>query len=107
MGYAGEAALALRDLAFADLKLPTLVSYVDPHKRGCIAVAERLGAQRADMAPRQDPEDVVFRHGPRAPCNFVLSRKPHAPKGAPRQPCSAREKGLAPDPLRPAGLPTR
>lgn len=61
-GYATEAAAALRDWAFSALGLATLVSYCDPGNRRSIAVAERLGAVRDPAAPRQDPEDIVFRH---------------------------------------------
>lgn len=61
-GYATEAAGALRDWAFASLKLPTLVSYCDPANDRSIAVARRLGAELDLLAPRQDPEDLVFRH---------------------------------------------
>lgn len=64
-GYVTEAAAALRDWAFAVLSLPSLVSYFDPANTRSIAVAERLGAVRDDTAPRQDPEDVVYRHRPR------------------------------------------
>lgn len=63
-GYVTEAAAALRDWAFAELRLPSLVSYFDPANVRSIAVAERLGAARDDAAPRQDPEDVVYRHLP-------------------------------------------
>jgi RimJ/RimL family protein N-acetyltransferase len=63
-GYAVEASGALRDWAFAELKLPTLVSYVDPNNAASIGVAQRLGAVRDMQAPRQDPEDIVFRHHP-------------------------------------------
>jgi RimJ/RimL family protein N-acetyltransferase len=63
-GYVTEAATALRDWAFAELKLPSLVSYFDPANARSIAVAQRLGAARDDLAPRQDPEDVVYRHSP-------------------------------------------
>lgn len=62
LGYATEAAAALRSWAFASLGLPGLVSYVDPGNAGSIAVARRLGAVLDPMAPRQDPEDLVFRH---------------------------------------------
>jgi RimJ/RimL family protein N-acetyltransferase len=62
-GYAQEGAGALRNWAFAELGLATLVSYVDSHNTASIAVAERLGARRDDQALRQDPEDMVFRHG--------------------------------------------
>ena len=63
-GYAVEAARALRDWAFAIRGLPTLVSYVDPANSRSIAVAERLGATLDNEAPRQDPEDLVYRHHP-------------------------------------------
>jgi len=63
-GYALEAARAMRDWAFAEGRLTTLVSYCDAANARSIAVAERLGATRDDAAPRQDPEDVVFRHAP-------------------------------------------
>ena len=63
-GYATEAAGALRDWAFAELKLPTLVSYIDPTNLASIAVAERLGAVLDPDAPRQDPTDLVYRHWP-------------------------------------------
>jgi RimJ/RimL family protein N-acetyltransferase len=61
-GYAVEAAVALRDWAFAERGLPTLVSYIGPANMASIAVAERLGAVRDADAPRQDPEDLVYRH---------------------------------------------
>jgi len=63
-GYATEAAGALRDWAFAKLKLPTLVSYIDPPNLASIAVAEHLGAVLDPDAPRQDPTDLVYRHWP-------------------------------------------
>ncbi|CAN7381115.1 acetyltransferase [Devosia sp. Root413D1] len=61
-GYATEAAAAFRDWAFATLRLPSLVSYFDPANTRSIAVAVRLGAMRDDDAPRQDAEDLVYRH---------------------------------------------
>ena len=63
-GYVTEAAAALRDWAFAELGLLTLVSYFDPANARSIAVAQRLGAVRDVAAPRQDPDDVVYRHFP-------------------------------------------
>jgi RimJ/RimL family protein N-acetyltransferase len=65
-GYVTEAAAALRDWAFAELRLPSLVSYFDPANVRSIAVAERLGAVRDDHASRRDPDDVVYRHLPAA-----------------------------------------
>ena len=63
-GFASEAAAALRNWAFAALGLPTLVSYVDPHNRASQRVARRLGGRLDAAAPRQDPEDLVFRYHP-------------------------------------------
>ena len=65
-GYATEGATALRDWAFAQLPIDTLVSYTDPANTASKAVALRLGAFPDDTAPRQDPEDCVFRHHRRA-----------------------------------------
>jgi RimJ/RimL family protein N-acetyltransferase len=61
-GYATEAAAALRDWAFATLGIESLVSYIDPANAASLAVAERLEARPDENAPRQDPEDLVFRH---------------------------------------------
>lgn len=61
-GYALEAARAVRGWAFAVLKLPTLVSYVDQDNARSRALAEKLGARLDPDAPRQDKEDLVYRH---------------------------------------------
>ena len=61
-GYAQEAAAAMRDWAFFVLKLPQLVSYVDPENASSIAVVKRVGGVLDPDALRQDPEDVVFRY---------------------------------------------
>ena len=63
-GYATEAARALRDWAFRERKLKTLVSYIDPNNNRSIAVAKRLGGALDHAAPKQDPEDLVFRYNP-------------------------------------------
>lgn len=63
-GYATEAAEALRNWAFAELKLPTLVSYFDPENHRSMAVSARLGGTRDDNAPVQDEGDVVYRYHP-------------------------------------------
>jgi RimJ/RimL family protein N-acetyltransferase len=60
-GIATEAALALRDWAFAR-GLPTLVSYIGPDNRASVAVAERLGARLDPDAVGQDADDLVYRH---------------------------------------------
>ncbi len=62
LGYATEGASALRDWAWATLPVESLVSYADPGNVASHAVARRLGAVEDTEAPRQDPEDVVFRH---------------------------------------------
>lgn len=61
-GYATEGAAALRDWAWRTLGLDTLVSYTHPENRASGAVARRLGAVEDAEAPRQDEEDLVFRH---------------------------------------------
>ena len=63
-GYITEAARALRDWAFRERQLPSLVSYIDPSNSRSIAVAERLGGVLDHAAPKQDPEDLVFRYRP-------------------------------------------
>jgi RimJ/RimL family protein N-acetyltransferase len=65
-GIAFEAAAALRDWARDMLRLPTLVSYMDPDNHRSARLAERLGAVRDATAARQDPEDLVYRHFGRA-----------------------------------------
>ncbi|MFN4155035.1 MAG: GNAT family N-acetyltransferase [Paracoccaceae bacterium] len=61
-GFATEAAGALRDWAFASLPVESLVSYTDADNAASIRVAQRLGAELDAKAPRQDPQDLVWRH---------------------------------------------
>lgn len=61
-GFATEAARALRDWAFANLPLDSLVSYTDPENLASQAVARRLGAVIDPDAPVQDEGDIVWRH---------------------------------------------
>ena len=61
-GIACEAASAARDWAFATLKLDSFVSYIDPPNTRSRALAERLGATLDPVAPRPDPEVLVYRH---------------------------------------------
>nr|WP_210316252.1 GNAT family N-acetyltransferase [Devosia oryzisoli] len=63
-GCATEAAACLRDWAFAELELGTLVSYIDPLNAASIRVAERLGGIHDENAVPQDPGDVVYRYNP-------------------------------------------
>lgn len=62
MGYATEAAAAVRDWAFGSLGLPTFVSYIDAGNAASRRVAERLGANLDTNAPRPTPTDLVYRH---------------------------------------------
>ena len=57
----------MRDWAFRQRKLKTLVSYIDPENARSIHLAERLGATIDDRARKQDPEDLVYRHVPESP----------------------------------------
>jgi len=65
-GYAAEAAFALRDWAYANAGLTTLVSYVDRDNTASIRLAEKLGAVEDPGAPRPAGESaaqtLVFRH---------------------------------------------
>jgi RimJ/RimL family protein N-acetyltransferase len=61
-GYATEAARALRDWAFANLPVHSIVSYTDPDNLASQAVARRLGARIDPDAVPQDPGDIVWRH---------------------------------------------
>ena len=61
-GFATEGAAVLRDWVWGALQLDTLVSYAHPDNAASHAVARRLGAVEDPQAPRQDPEDAVFRH---------------------------------------------
>lgn len=61
-GFAFEAAAAMRDWAFRERKLPTLVSYIGQENTRSIRLAERLGASLDEKALKQDPDDLVFRH---------------------------------------------
>lgn len=61
-GYATEAAECLRDWAFAELGVKTLVSYIDQNNASSIEVAKRLGGTLDMNAERNDPEDVVYRY---------------------------------------------
>lgn len=61
-GVAFEAAKTLRDWGFREMGLKTLVSYVDRDNLRSCKLAERLGAKLDAKAPRNDPEDLVFRH---------------------------------------------
>jgi RimJ/RimL family protein N-acetyltransferase len=62
LGYAFEAAEALRNWAFGTLGLRTLVSYIHPDNLSSRRLAERLGAVLDIDAVRHDPRDLVYRH---------------------------------------------
>ena len=61
-GYLSEAAAAFLGWIRAEVRPPSLVSYVSPDNARSLALAERLGAVRDDAAPAPDPDDVVMRH---------------------------------------------
>jgi len=62
-GYATEAAEAARDFAFGRLGWSRLISYIAPENARSIAVAERLGAKRADDERHPlDADLLIFRH---------------------------------------------
>jgi len=63
-GYTTEAARAVAQHYRDDLKWPTAVSYIDPENTRSIALATKLGAWRNNAAPRDDANDLVFRHWP-------------------------------------------
>ena len=62
LGYATEAAAALRHWAAQAFSGTQLVSYIDPENQTSIRVAERLGATVDQNAAKQDPGDLVYRH---------------------------------------------
>ncbi|MFT8655583.1 MAG: GNAT family N-acetyltransferase [Acetobacter papayae] len=67
LGYAFEAASALRDWARDVRHLPSLVSYVHKDNTRSCRLAERLGAIPDKAATGHAPGDVVYRHfGPQA-----------------------------------------
>lgn len=55
-GYATEAAIAMRDHAFNDLKLDELISIIQPDNIGSIKVAEKLGMEHE--------KDIIFHDVP-------------------------------------------
>ena len=60
-GYATEAAIALRNWAFADLELDSFASFVDQSNAASIRVAEKLGAKQTGVHPLAD-DCLVFTH---------------------------------------------
>ena len=64
-GYALEAALAARKYAYANLKLKTLVSYIDPANEPSIRLAERMGAKYEETIDLiGNGPHCVYRHPP-------------------------------------------
>lgn len=68
-GYAFEAAEAVRNWGLSTLKVPSLVSYIDPPNARSIRLAERLGgwhdrAASAELSAAQGAEVAVYRHWP-------------------------------------------
>ena len=61
LGYAFEAAIAIRAWAFAQ-GFDGFVSNIDPGNARSIALAERLGASLDPDAPASAPDNLVYRH---------------------------------------------
>lgn len=61
-GYATEAGRAMLDWGRAERGIATLVSYFDPGNARSMAVSRRLGGVPDPSAPKQDPEDAVYRY---------------------------------------------
>jgi RimJ/RimL family protein N-acetyltransferase len=59
-----EAGVALRDWAFADLKLPTLVSYIWRGNTRAETLAKRLGGTLDPNAPTPWPGAITYRYTP-------------------------------------------
>ncbi len=63
LGYATEAAAAVRDWARRDRGLGRLVSYIDPANAPSQRVARRLGANTDGTRAGHDPDAEVWVHG--------------------------------------------
>ncbi|MCX7302044.1 MAG: GNAT family N-acetyltransferase [Rhodobacterales bacterium] len=63
-GYATEAASAALGWCRTNLRLPSLVSYIEPANHRSIRLAARLGAWRDTDARAADEGDIVMRHMP-------------------------------------------
>jgi RimJ/RimL family protein N-acetyltransferase len=63
-GYAKEAASAALGWCRANLRLPSLVSYIEPGNHRSIQLALLLGARRDPDAQAADEGDIVMRHMP-------------------------------------------
>jgi RimJ/RimL family protein N-acetyltransferase len=61
-GYATEAAIAVRDFAFSDLKLTRLIAIIDPSNAASIRVAEKLGMSHEQelMSEGYTHPDLVY-----------------------------------------------
>jgi RimJ/RimL family protein N-acetyltransferase len=63
-GFATEAGLAALEWCRSSLRLPSLVSYMDPANLRSRRLAERLGAWHDTDAMAADEGDIVMRHDP-------------------------------------------
>ena len=68
-GYATEAGRAALELGFGRLRLPEVISLIDPRNRRSVAVAERLSLARERVIrhPAGDRDIAVYRLGRTAP----------------------------------------
>ena len=66
-GLMAEAVRACLDHVWNTLRLPSLVSYIDPANLPSVRLAERLGARREPEAPTPEDGVMAWRHpGPRS-----------------------------------------
>lgn len=63
-GYAAEAAVAVREHIYRDLKWPTLISIIHPINVGSQKVARRLGCTLEKSIPLRGADVDVHRHPP-------------------------------------------
>jgi RimJ/RimL family protein N-acetyltransferase len=61
-GYAGEAALRVRDFGYREKGLPRLVSYIDPSNTASRRVVEKLGAVPDGEFLLHDKVHIVYLH---------------------------------------------
>lgn len=61
-GYAAEAAEAARAYGFAEMKLPSLVSYIAPDNARSVALAERIGAFADGRMGHAEDAARIYRH---------------------------------------------
>lgn len=64
LGYAGEAARAVLDMAFADLALPAVLCLAEQENFASLRVAEKLGAERVRALENKGHANFLMRFRP-------------------------------------------